>query len=452
MGKLFWRIFLSFGAAMAVILVIAIAVSFRLAEQLMQSDGLEGRTAAVREAAQALELGGRAALRDWLQRNPRLSPRRELLIIDEQGEEILGRPLPRRVRPLLGPRPHRDARPAPANFRAPRFTPQLIAPDGSSYRLLSAPAGPSPLGILGWPTARLVWLITAVLVAGLVSLLLARYVTAPIGRLQTASRALAAGQLSTRIGASFTGRHDEIAALAADFDRMAERLEQLVTQREILLRDVSHELRSPLTRLRMALALAQRRGTGPAEDDLRRIELEADRLENLISQVLELARIDMADHPSPRESMDLSQVIDAVVADARYEQPDRQIRWSGAGPCLVRGDPAALASAIENVVRNALAHSPSDRAVTVELRSGAGDEVQICVSDRGPGVAETDLERIFEPFFQIEPSRGHESGGFGVGLAISARIVRLHGGHIDARNRPGGGLQVCLTLPAQHHG
>ena len=229
---------------------------------------------------------------------------------------------------------------------------------------------------------------------------------------------------------------------------MAAQLEQLITQREILLRDVSHELRSPLTRLRMALALAQRRDTGAAAVELERIELEADRLAKLIDQVLVLASSDGEDTTTRREPVDLVALLDGVVADARFEQPDRDIQWPGAATCAVSADSAALTSAIENVVRNALTHSPSDQPVELALACPADGWVELCVGDRGPGVPDSDLERIFEPFFQVEPSRAHDTPGFGIGLAISARIVRAHGGRIVAHNRPDGGLTVCLTLPA----
>jgi two-component system sensor histidine kinase CpxA len=447
MGRLFWRIFLSFGAAMVVILVVAVAVSFSLASQMMQDTGLEGRAAAVQRAAKILDQGGREALTRWLRNNPRITPQRELLIIDEQGRDLLGRSLPRRMRPLLRHGQPANGPPPPRNFRPSRFMPQLIAPDGSRYRLVTAPAGPNPFGVLGWPRARLAWLVTTILVAGLVSWLLARYITVPIGRLQAASRELAAGRLDTRMGRRFDTRRDEIGDLAQDFDRMAAQLEQLISQRETLLRDISHELRSPLTRLRMALALAQRQEHSATRDHLQRIEMEADRLESLIAQVLSLARINTGQQ-GINQRVDLSELVERVVADARYEQPDRQINWVGGTGCYVEGDDGALTSAIENVVRNALNHSPPGQAIELSLETTPDNQIRLRVADRGPGVPETDLERIFEPFFQVEPSRDHVSSGFGVGLAISARVLRRHGGSIAARNRDGGGLELCLTLPA----
>jgi two-component system sensor histidine kinase CpxA len=448
MGRLFWRIFLSFTAAMVIILVIAVTVTFQLAEDIRRSDPLGGRAAAVQAAARALETGGREGLVNWLRRNPRLDPRVELLIIDDSGADLLGRPLPRRMRFQMRGGPRREGPPPPRNYRPSRFAPQLIGPDGTTFRLITAPAGPSMFGVLAWPRARLIWLMTAVLITGLVSWLLTRYLTAPIGQLQTASRSLAAGRLRTRIGPQLAQRRDALGDLARDFDQMAAQLEQLITQREILLRDVSHELRSPLTRLRMALALAQRRDTGAAAVELERIELEADRLGKLIDQVLDLASSDGDDTTTRQQPVDLVTLLDGVVADARFEQPDRDIQWPGAATCAVSADAAALTSAIENVVRNALTHSPGDQPVELSMACPDDGWVELCVGDRGPGVPDSDLERIFEPFFQVEPSRGHDTPGFGIGLAISARIVRAHGGRIVAHNRPDGGLRVCLKLPA----
>ncbi len=202
-----------------------------------------------------------------------------------------------------------------------------------------------------------------------------------------------------------------------------------------------------MTRLRVALALAQRRDTGAAAPELERIELEAERLGKLIDQVLDLARSDGDDPTTRQKTVDLAAVLDGVVADARYEHPDEDIQWQGAAACGISADPETLTSAIENVVRNALTHSPGDQPVEISLTCRADGWVQLCVSDRGPGVPDSDLDKIFEPFFQVKPSRGHDTPGFGIGLAISARIVRAHGGRIAARNRRGGGLQVCITLP-----
>jgi two-component system sensor histidine kinase CpxA len=432
---------------MAIILVIAIVVSFRLASQAIQDDSLLGREAAIQTAAAELDQGGREALTRWLKKNTRLSPRRELMIIDEQGRDLLGRPLPRRMRPLLRGGPRRDEPPPPRNFRPSRIMPQLIGADGAAYRLMTAPVGPNPLGILGWPRARFAWLVTTILVAGLVSFLLARYITAPIGRLQAASRQLAAGRLDTRSGPGFQSRRDEIGDLARDFDRMAAELQRLMTQREILLRDISHELRSPLTRLRMALALAQRGERDAIGKHLERIDMEAHRLENLVGQVLDLARVDLVQQETDLGRVELTALVDSVVADARYEHPDRDIRWDGGPAGCVRGDAAALTSAIENVVRNALRYSPSQHPVELVMTTGALNQICLCIRDQGPGVPEAELQRIFEPFFQVDPSRDHDSAGFGVGLAISARVLRMHGGSITAHNRQGGGLEVCLCLP-----
>jgi two-component system sensor histidine kinase CpxA len=287
----------------------------------------------------------------------------------------------------------------------------------------------------------------AVLAAFATALLFARYLSSPIVRLQRTSRALAAGTLDARVGAPFNRRKDEVGTLARDFDTMAERIQALIEDKETLLRDVSHELRSPLARIGVALALAQRKVGDPAQADLLRIEQEADKLDQLVGQVMELARL-RTRQPTEHEPVELDGLIGEVIENARFEHPTATVAFEAGEARCVLGDPAALRSAIENVLRNALAYSADepDVQVTVHKRD---QSVEITIADRGPGVPNEDLERIFEPFYRADHSRDHRQGGQGIGLAITARVVELHGGRVTARNRPTGGLEVLLELPLQ---
>ncbi len=187
-------------------------------------------------------------------------------------------------------------------------------------------------------------------------------------RLQKASRALAAGALETRVGRPFDRRSDEVGTLARDFDAMAERIQALVTAKETLLRDVSHELRSPLARIRMALALAQRRAGAEAQTDLDRIEREAEKLDALIGQVMTLTRLRTATAPR-RDAVRLDQLVSEVVDDARFEHPASRVELTTSGPIEVRGDADGLKSAIENVVRNALIYGDPAQPIEVEATS-----------------------------------------------------------------------------------
>ena len=224
-------------------------------------------------------------------------------------------------------------------------------------------------------------------------------------------------------------------------------IQNLLNSKETLLRDVSHELRSPLARIRMALALAERgSGNGDNGSNLARIEEEAERLDRLVGQILALARL-RTDAPVTRNQIRLDKLVDEIAADAKFESPDVDLTLNVQDPGLVSGDPVQLHSAIENVVRNAISYAGAGGEVGLELNRSNG-KVEIKVSDTGPGVAEGELEKIFEPFYRTDPSRDHRRRGEGIGLAITAGVIAQHDGSCHARNRAAGGLEVTLALPA----
>jgi len=441
---LFWKIFVSFMIAMTVTLVGAVFVSFRLASTALDQVNVEGRDKIIEEVAGGLAHGGERELKAWLFNHPRPAPGIVLLVTNERGDELLGRAMPRELARLLATRPYRRPSPPP-NLRPMQLTPHLIGPNNEEYRLLFARAPVTVLGILMWPGTQVAVISIAILAAVIMSVLLARYLSSPIMRLQKASRALAAGALETRVGRPFDRRSDEVGTLARDFDAMAERIQALVTAKETLLRDVSHELRSPLARIRMALALAQRRAGAEAQTDLDRIEREAEKLDALIGQVMTLTRLRTATAPR-RDAVRLDQLVGEVVDDARFEHPASRVELTTSGPIEVRGDADGLKSAIENVVRNALIYGDPAQPIEVEATSSV-DGALVRVLDRGPGVPDSDLSRIFEPFYRTDKSRDHRKGGQGIGLAITTRVTELHGGSVTARNRNGGGLEIDLKLP-----
>jgi two-component system, OmpR family, sensor histidine kinase CpxA len=293
-------------------------------------------------------------------------------------------------------------------------------------------------------------LLVSVLTAGLVCYALARHLTSPMVRLRAATRRLATGDLSARVGSSGPGG-DELADLGHDFDRMAERLEEVVGSQRRLLRDISHELRSPLARMNVALGIARQRSRAP-DDVLDRIELEAERLNALIGQLLTLSRFEAGEAAMERESVNLAALVRGVVDDADFEARalHREVRVVRCDECMLEGQGALLESAVENVVRNAVRHSPERRAVEVSLEhnsSAPRPHAAVRVRDFGPGVPEAELPRLFRPFHRVGDARDRQSGGTGLGLAITERAVRLHGGTVDARNAPGGGLIVELWFP-----
>jgi signal transduction histidine kinase len=302
------------------------------------------------------------------------------------------------------------------------------------------------------PAAQILRLLAVAATAAAACYGLARYVTRPLAALRSATRALAHGNLAVRVGPTMGRAPEEFTELGRDFDRMAGRLDALVTAERRLLRDISHELRSPLARLSVALGLARQRPDGdPAALD--RIEREADRLNELIGQLLTLARLESGAREPAREIVDVLAIVREVAEDADFEARGRRraVHVEGVEAAVV-GDAELLRSAIENVVRNAVRHTADGTAVEVVVRrlfEQSAPGVRISVRDHGSGVPDRALPYIFEPFYRVSEAREHGTGGVGLGLTIAHRTVRLHGGGVRAANAQGGGLEVEIDLPAQ---
>jgi signal transduction histidine kinase len=458
MHSLYWRIFLAFWAALALILVGTVTVAVNATAHRTDRPWVQ-RGQLYAQAARAFESGGPVALKGWLQ-SLAGEPFSRTFVVDPQGHEMLGRPLPASLSgagsssgPAAGP---------PGDTSPGAIAPiggalVLVSPGGSTYHVVIGPVRDSPrlFGELELPGVPPSILAIALGVSAAVCFLLARYLASPVDRLRLATRQMAAGDLNVRVLPALRGRQDDLGLLAADLDAMAERLRQLLEAKQQLLRDVSHELRSPLARLQLALSLA-RRGDGGAERHLARIACEADRLEQLIARTLKLVRLERPAHALEHISVDVGELLRNIAADVTIEA-DAQgcvVNVQAQGRLLVSGDPELLRSAFENVIRNAVRHSPAGATVGINARRGAarpeqGGLVEVTVQDQGPGVPEKDLGLIFEPFYRVDVAREHRSiGGEGLGLAIAARAVALHGGAIQARNVQGGGLAVSITLPA----
>lgn len=318
---------------------------------------------------------------------------------------------------------------------------EIFRPRSYAARPPLPPPGSSPFFI---PTPVLV---TAVLVSAVVCFLLARHLASPLRRVREASGRLASGDLGARAGALMRPRRDEIGDLVRDFDAMAERLSLLVSAQKQLLSDISHELRSPLARLQVAVELARRKAGPDAEKHLNRIETEGTRMNEMIGQILTLARAD-SDRPAVTETLDLAEIVRSVAIDTDYEarQAGRAVHVRDSREAIVLGDAALLTSAVENVVRNGSRYTPQGTSVdiTLEVTPTHG---RIVVRDHGPGVPPGDTERIFLPFHRVGASRDRDSGGAGLGLSIAARAAKVHGGSIHAVNAEGGGLEVSIDIP-----
>jgi len=292
-----------------------------------------------------------------------------------------------------------------------------------------------------------------ILVAGLVAVGLARYLTRPLRILRTATGKVAAGDLAVRVTPELGRAGGEIAGLGRDFDQMAIRLEALLDSQRRLLGDVSHELRSPLARLNVALELARKRSGDAAKNDLDRIERESERLATLISEILTLTKLETAEAAEPETTIDLQALVTQIAADVDYEAKgsNKRVAVVEATPVLVSGRPETLRRAVENVLRNAVRFT--GEGTTVELSLARLDDggralAQIVVKDHGPGVPESALSDIFRPFYRVGEDRDRKTGGAGVGLAIVERALKLHHGSVDATNRTGSsGLVVRMRLP-----
>jgi two-component system sensor histidine kinase CpxA len=450
MKSLFLKIFLSFWLAQALFIVLAILVTLAFRPRSSSWEGL--LATALNESVTAHEQGGNRGLREYLETLEKTQHVRAFLF-NENMEEVSHRGAPEwAVRVATGgPRvPHEGfIFPAPP----PVLRDSRASSDGlHRYTLVLAPP-PGPRLFLGPRGLPIPGLIIAVISSGLVCYLLAWFLTMPVVRLRAATRQLAAGDLSARAGAPSARRRDEVAGLMRDFDTMAERLENLVKAQSRLLNDISHELRSPLARLNVALGLARQRSGPETASMLERIELEASRLNELIGRLLTLARLEDGEQRVPATPVLLDEVVQNVAEDAEFEAQARHCHVRSdipAGDWAVRGEGSLLHSAIENVVRNAIRYTREGTTVEIQLErteNSRGAEAVVRVTDCGLGVPPDALEKLFRPFYRLDDHRGRQTGGVGLGLAITERAVRFHGGRVSASNRAEGGLMVEIHLP-----
>jgi signal transduction histidine kinase len=471
MRSLYLKIFLWFWGAMVLIVAAMFWVSYQVADSSSASRPATARMAfaALRNMhrlAEVISSRGIEAARPFLLRHQRYG-HPQLFVVDASGCDVLGRPLPTGIRGVQGP--------SAISIDGTAFMTQGVSgPSGRRYRLIAftgaydssaAPEKRTPAGAAskssstralrtagrifrGPPETQWLRLGVAILVSGMVCFLLARYLTGPLAQLRGATRSLSEGDLAARAGASVTARRDEIGALGRDFDAMAERIEGLIKSQHRLLRDVSHELRSPLSRLQVALGLARKRAASEVIPDLDRIELETERLNELIGQILTLTRLERELASEQSVSVELAGIVRDVVEDANYEAgaSQRKVELGATVEGKVQCRPQLVHSAIENVVRNAVRYTAENTAVEISMVSSDGT-IRIYVRDHGPGVPDAALGNLFEPFYRVDDDRGRSGGGYGIGLAITERTVRRHGGTVRARNHRAGGLVVELDLP-----
>ncbi|MEA3156375.1 MAG: two-component system, OmpR family, sensor kinase [Betaproteobacteria bacterium] len=449
MGRLFWKFFFALWCALLIAGVGAAgAIWLQFRSGLFEPPPpLSGHRIALDLAASALRYGGPEGLRDWLSDAARHNMP-TVYAVNAAGEDVLGRAVPAaqvaRARfAVTADDGHTPARAVATTagehyvvFAEPSITPRRP-------RFEKGPPGLRP-GRGLWPWMHIV---AGTLASLLVSALLAWYMARPIRNLRSAFDAAAHGHLETRVGPLMGRRRDEIADLGKDFDRMAEQLQRLMAAQRLLLHDVSHELRSPLARLQAAIGLL-RQDPNEHERSLARIEREAMRLNQLVGELLTLARLDSGAITEALERLDLSDIVADIAEDAKFEAETsgRLLELSSLESAAVFGRSQLLHRAIENVVRNALQYTPVGTVVRIAVAvDRVGSRAVLTIEDHGPGIPEDELANSFRPFFRA--SSAPDGKGFGLGLAIARRAIEVHHGTIAMQNVAGNGLRVTIKLP-----
>jgi len=445
MGRLFWKIFLGFWLTL---LITGSAAGWlvwhhakeRIADLEMLADHPRADQN-LNKVAGLLAEGGLSGLDGFMaERERRQKHRMPMFIINEQGEDFLGRPVPKmlldKVYQSLGEPDHAAIK-------------QVMTPQGERL-LVFIPRRDHPVMQQNhfFPTNLPVLPLLILLLGSLMfSAGLAFYITRPLQYLRDATQQFAQGQLGSRVMTKMAGRRDEIVDLAGDFDHMAEQVQQLIAGQKRLLNDVSHELRSPLARLQLAVALG-RQQPDQVEAMMQRVEKESQRLDSLVGELLTLSRLEADVERHDQDYFDLNGLVTLICSDAQFEADEqgKTVHFEAGPDVPIKGNIELLRRAIENIIRNAVFYSADNSVVTVMLdQTAAGVLFKVC--DQGVGVKEEQMADLFLPFIRMGHEQNSDVPGYGLGLAIAARAIALHKGTIEAENNPEGGLCITVNLP-----
>jgi two-component system sensor histidine kinase CpxA len=446
--SLFLKIFLWFGLAMISMVLATLAVQqFMLREPPRQPQREAADPALVessRTAVDTYERQGKAALISYMDQMEQRA-RMRVFLFDSELNELSGRRTPFGARDIA----RRVLKTNSPEFAPTEFSPLVARPvEGANethYAFVAELPRRQPPPLIH----HVMHILGLILIGSAFCYWLARYLTAPVKKLRIATKELAQGNLSARVGRS-GGRRDELVSLGSDFDLMAEKIESLVQAQRRLLGDISHELRSPLARLNVALELARQRSGAEAASALARIQREAENLNEMIGQLLTLTRLQTGE--IQKSEFDLCRLVREIADDAEFEAQsgNRAVKLESVAACSFNGNEQLLRRAIENVVRNAVHYTAEGTEVEIEVRETSTETnarvLTITVRDRGPGVPDAALTEIFRPFYRVDDARDREAGGVGLGLAIADRAIQLHGGTVTAANAIGGGLIVTISL------
>lgn len=450
MRSLYWKIFLSFWlATILIILTTAWVIS-----EITQKSSIPARERVFMDsyanaAVATFESGQHAALEKWLEQTGN-SRQLSLYLLSSTGEIIGNQQPPDIVKQISTNLAKEQLDDGVIKFGDIIVSHEILSTSGRAYRLVAV--SEKPLAhFVEIPWAGLTIRITiAIFISGLICYLLSLYLTHPLRSLRMAASSIATGKLNTRVG-HFKGHYrDEIAELSGEFDRMAEQLETLMNAKERLLQDISHELRSPLARLQIAIELGRKKAGQTAGAEFQRMEVECLRLNNLIGEILEFARLDKSSSHLNKKQINLADLVKQIIADANYELGSdiAKVNLLRSERCPIFVEERLVHRAIENVIRNAIHYSTPEPNIKASLYLAKSNEVvYIDIKDNGPGVPEEQLEKIFNPFYRVDTAREKKTGGFGLGLSIAQQAIYLHDGAIHALNHPEGGLLVRISLP-----
>ena len=454
MYSLFWKIFFTYWMIILIIEFFTAWITADLSEYeihpILEQQNAEF-VASSTQAVSILTSEGLGALRSWIHQKRNLKGIDEIYVIDENQKEVNNKPLPDSIKVVAN---NDDAKQTPFHhYQAIKHTLtfRTKTPEGDNYLIISTFAHPPLLKYLLAPQR----VALSVIISGLICFLLARYFTSPLTNLRRSTQMLTLGEFDTTNLKQLRNRSDEFGALAVDFNQMTERLSDLLHTQRQLLRDISHELYSPLARIRVALGLARKKYISLDSTELDRIEVEIVKLEMLIRELLTFVKIDPKNNATTTTKVNMCELLNYVVTDAQYEQQqssvDQKIDLQCSDSIEIDVDAKLLHRAIENIVRNARYYSPSNGKILINcyLKS---DQVCISIEDEGPGVPDNMLENIFQPFVRVSSARESDTGGSGIGLAIAKRVIDNHGGTISATNKTkSSGLIVEINLPLPLH-
>ncbi len=450
MRNLYWKIFLSFWLATILIIVTTAWIT----SQISRSSSLPAHEQLFMDsyanaAVATYEAGKVVALQEWFKRIGNLR-HLGVFLISNNGKIIGSGPVPNKVKRISADFSSNGLDEGILKTGKLLVSHEILSNSGTAYRLVAVMEKPlTHLIQIPW-TGLLLRLSIAVFFSGLICYLLSVYLTQPLQYLRQAAQSIAGGNLKTRVQKIAGHQKDEIGELGKDFNSMAEQLESIINAKERLLGDISHELRSPLARLNIAIELGRNKTKDLAEAEFNRMETEVERLNSLIGEILSFARMNRTSISMSLDHHDIADILNHVIDDACFEfdANRRRIQHQKFSPCPAKIDRRLIHHAVENILRNALKYTPEDQSVEIMLECIPEEKKAIIsILDNGPGVPDDQLEKIFTPFYRVDTSREKKTGGYGLGLAIANRAVALHMGSVIAQNRPEGGLKIDIILP-----